>query len=183
MTPEQVASRYSVRPGYRLVDYMEVALPVYRLNLAAFTVIHKPMPPIEEFILRTIGSGISDPSEIADFLGRHAGVVEGALTCLIQTDDVVVIPQRVAKQGVVDLTDKGKETLETAVMIRPQEESLVIEFDGLLRRPIWYGRMQLLSPKQCKEEGLREIQTLQPRPEIGDINLDELSDYIDKTVG
>ncbi len=181
MTPEQIAVRYSVRPGYRLVDYMEVALPVYRLNLAAFTVVHKPMPPIEDFILRTIGSGIKDPNEIADFLGLHTSVVEGALTCLIQSDDVVVNQLRGAIQGSVDLTEKGKQTLETSVMIRPQEESIVIEFDGLLRRPIWYGRLQLLSPKQCKEEGVREIQTFQPRPEIDDIKLVELSDYVANT--
>jgi hypothetical protein len=57
MTPEEIAKRYARRPGYTLVAYAEAALPVYKLALQVITLDRKKIPPIEEFVLKSINAG------------------------------------------------------------------------------------------------------------------------------
>jgi len=69
MTPEQIAQRHEYRTGYRLVDYAEVALPVYFLTVRASTLAHKRISPIEEFVLKAVDIGLQTAGDVAAFLG------------------------------------------------------------------------------------------------------------------
>ena len=62
--PEDIARRHAVRPGFRLVDYAEVGLPIYRLSLQAFFLAKKQVPPVAEFVLKSIDAGLKSPVEI-----------------------------------------------------------------------------------------------------------------------
>lgn len=42
MTPEEVARHHAERPGYELVDYAEVALPLYKIYVVASLLQHTP---------------------------------------------------------------------------------------------------------------------------------------------
>src|SRR5437868_4646654 len=103
-----VAKRFQDRPGYRLADVAEVALPVYSLNVRALTLAHKRLPPIEEFILRCLALEIRSPNEISEYLGLSPMVLKPAFSNLALTENVALT----AGQGmqVWTLTQKGHTT-------------------------------------------------------------------------
>ena len=78
MNPSDVARRFERRHGYDLIDYAEVALPLYRLTVDAITMVHHDIPPIKEFVMRSIAIGLDNAAEIgcADF-DRRQHSVEG----------------------------------------------------------------------------------------------------------
>jgi hypothetical protein len=51
--------RYDNRSGFDLVSCQEVGLPVYKITVEALTQVRKPIPPIEEYILKAINVGLS----------------------------------------------------------------------------------------------------------------------------
>lgn len=59
--------RYDNRPGFDLVSCQEVGLPVYKVTVDVLTQIRKPIPPIEEFVLKSIDAGLSSEEEVANF--------------------------------------------------------------------------------------------------------------------
>jgi hypothetical protein len=67
MKPEDVARRFERRPGYELIDYAPVALPLFRLTVDAVTMAHREIPPIKEFVMRSIAGGLGRVEEITGF--------------------------------------------------------------------------------------------------------------------
>ncbi len=59
MSPEDIARRFEHRSGYDLIDYAPVALPIYRLSVEAVTMVHKELPPIKEFVMRSLRTGLN----------------------------------------------------------------------------------------------------------------------------
>lgn len=92
MTVEDVVKRYEFsRPELRLVGYEEVGLPFYRVKIRAFTLEHKPIAAIEEFVLKCLNGGVVAPQDIGGFLGLPPKVVEGALSSLVRSEDVQLV--------------------------------------------------------------------------------------------
>ena len=58
MTIEQIIARHKQRSGFRLADYAEVAIPVYKLQVQALTLAHRRLPPVEEFILKCLALNV-----------------------------------------------------------------------------------------------------------------------------
>jgi hypothetical protein len=75
MSPEDVARRFERKSGYELIDYAPVALPLYRLTVDAVTMVHSEIPPIKEFVMRSLAAGLSHLEEVAGFLGLDEAVV------------------------------------------------------------------------------------------------------------
>jgi hypothetical protein len=70
VTIEEVVERFSkARPGYVLASYGEVGLPFYRLRLRLAVLEHKDLPPIQEFVLRSVAAGLVEPGPIGKALG------------------------------------------------------------------------------------------------------------------
>ena len=62
----EVARRFARhRPGYALVSYREVALPLFLCELSAKVTELKPIAPVQEFVLRVIATGLRRHDEIA----------------------------------------------------------------------------------------------------------------------
>ena len=69
MIAEKIAQRFAFdRPGYILIDFLEVGLPVYRLSLLAAFLEERPLPALHEFVLRTAQVGLRTDQEISQFL-------------------------------------------------------------------------------------------------------------------
>ena len=72
------------------------------------------------------------------------------------------------------LTQKGKQTVREAKLVAPEERTISLDFDGLLRRPIPYQGW-LLKPRDLKEAGVKEIPPFPPkRPEADDLKVKEV---------
>ncbi len=173
--------RYDNRPGFDLVSCQEVGLPVYKITVDALTQIRKPIPPIEEYVLKAIGVGISSEKDIAGFLGLELSTIREAMVNLRVSEDIDLIAPDTSQLQIWKLTKKGVRTLREAKIIVPEERTFEINFDGLLRTPRWYGQLErtLLKPKDLRDEGIVEIEP-SPKlpPELSDLRLKDIDETI-----
>lgn len=181
MTPEETARFHADRPGYELIDYAEVCLPIFKIYMVASLLQHTPLPPIYEFVLRTVRLGIDDPGGIAACLGIPVRMVQDTLRALHDTEEVVF------KTGGTDdgdrfvLTRKGERTTSSLELIRPEQQTVPIYFDGLTREPIEPPAQTLLSGKQPEELGLKEIPALPAaKVEVSDIDITDAARILGK---
>lgn len=175
MKHEEVARRYSRRPGFRLVSYRQVALPIFRVTLRVLIQERKPISPVQEFILRAIHEGVNTPQDIAGLLGLDEPIVRTALQTLLHSDDVLVgAPAPNVRTHQLLLTRKGEATLADAATYVPAEVQVWVDMDGLTHRLLFLGD-RAIKPAQVKEEGLLEIPPYPRRkPRTEDIRLDDL---------
>lgn len=161
--------RFENRSGFRLADVVEVALPVYSVNVNALTLAHKRISPIEEFVLRSIAMGMATQEELMSFLGLPIEVVRPALASLAQGDQIA-LAARGSRNGWV-LTDNGKSALEKARLVVAEERTVPVVFDALLRRVTSLKTEALFQFKDLKDEGRIEIQIHPPkRPKLEEIS-------------
>ena len=170
MRSEEIAARFDNRPGFSVVDYMEIGLPIYRLTCTALMQVQKRYPPIEEFVLRCLAIGLREPIEVTGMLGLTRRVVEATLTNLIRSDDVFE-----CHDGSIELTEKGKESAREHVVTRPVDQSIVFFVDGLTRRPQWFDQGELLFPKQAEAAGLKQIRAFPARrPNTNELDITDV---------
>src|SRR5204862_1502638 len=145
MTPEETARFHADRPGYELIDYAEVCLPIFKIYMVASLLQHTPLPPIYEFVLRSIRLGIDDAEGIAACLGIPGRMVQDTLRSLHDTEEVAF---KTGDSDEIDrfvLTRKGEKTTASLERIRPEQQTVPIYFDGLTRKPIEPPAQTLLS--------------------------------------
>ncbi|MGE0128965.1 MAG: hypothetical protein AB7U82_12875 [Blastocatellales bacterium] len=180
MKAAQIANKFAFsRSGYKLVGYGEVGLPVYRLTVRALTQVHKKIPPLEEFTLKTLRAGLTDSEQISNFLGLSKGVTRNVLTNLIRNEDITLSGELGQRRQALKLTSKGRRTLEEAELVVPEERTFDFDFDGLLRRPALYPNEELYAPRDLREMQILEVP---PRPatppQIDDLSLHELDPLV-----
>lgn len=177
---DKVAQKFAHgRPGFRLVDYAEVGLPIYRIRIQAVLLNHKQIPPIEEFILKAFDSGLTSAEEISEFLGLESIIINAGLAELMRADNISLSAPSGSRKQVLAMTQKGKNTLREAELVIPEERTLEIEFDGLLRKPFFRSPVYPLKPRELRDEGRLEIPPFPTkRPEIEDLDLQEVGSVI-----
>ena len=63
-TRSHLLDRLSVsRPGYRLIDLVDSAIPVFLVKADVLLIERRPIGPIDEFILKSIDQGFVTPNE------------------------------------------------------------------------------------------------------------------------
>src|SRR5437870_2635200 len=88
---EDIAKRHSIRPGFQLLGYREVGLPFYYLRLRTVVMAYKLVPPIAEFLLKSLSLGLKEEADFGGFLGLEPGVVHRTLVDLRQSEDIDLI--------------------------------------------------------------------------------------------
>lgn len=181
MTPEETARSHADRPGYELIDFAEVCLPIFKIYMVATLLQHTPLAPIYEFVLRAIRLGIDDVASISDCLGIPPRMVQDTIKLLHDTEELAFKP---GDGGVADcfvLTRKGERTTTSLERIRPEQLTIPIYFDGLTRSPIEPPVQTLLSGKQPEQLGIKEIPALPAsKIEVGDIDITEAGKLFSK---
>jgi hypothetical protein len=165
--------RFGTRSGFRLADVVDVAMPVYSVNVTALTLAHKRVSPIDEFVLRSIAMGMSNQSDLIDYLGLPEEVIRPSLAALAQGDQIALT----AKDGLNawTVTATGRKALETAMLVVAEERTIPIVFDALLRKTVSLKTEALLEFKNLKPEGRFEIQMNPPkRPTSAEISATEI---------
>lgn len=181
--PTENLEQYDNRAGFDLVCCQDVGLPVYKLTIDVLTQVRKPIPPIEEYVLKTIDAGITAEEDIAAFLGVEVLTAREAMVTLRQSEDIDLIAPEGSSVQVWQLTKKGQKTLTEAKHIVPEERTFDVYFDGLLRRPVWLGKsiFDLLQPKALRNSCMVEIDpSPKAPPEISDLNLQQVDAIIRK---
>ncbi len=174
-------AQYDNRSGFDLVSCQEVGLPVYKITVNALIQIRKPIPPIEEYVLKTIDAGLSSEEQIAGFLGLELSIIREAMVNLRSLEDIDLIASDDSQLQIWKLTKKGEKTLQEAKIIVPKERNFEINFDGLLGIPRWYGQFErtLLKHKELRDKGIVEIEpSWKHPPELSDLKLKDIDKII-----
>jgi hypothetical protein len=171
---EKIAQRYAFdRPGYRLVDFTEVGLPVYRLALLASFLEEKPIPALHEFVLRTAHSGITNDQDIANFLGLDLAHIVQVLAELDTTELIAIEPTGNGSRH-VSLTSKGLKSIARSMTVTPKLGEIVLHFDGLTRRLVPPRAEALWQYRQLAAAGIREIAAKPPkRPTLAEVSIQD----------
>jgi hypothetical protein len=184
MNPEEVARKYQFRESMDLVDYAEVGLPIFRLTVEAITMAQNVTPTIQEFVLRSIQIGEDTVDGVAGFLGLELDIVDAVVRelrkdGLIATADVG--PNGEVRQG---LTDIGTKALSEACRYEPQEEMLVIDYDGIRRKPVWLGNESVLRASDLAASGAVQVRPYPAvPPRIDELSIPEVTRVVRRQAG
>jgi hypothetical protein len=179
MNPSDVARRFERRYGYDLIDYAEVALPLYRLTVDAITMVHHEISPIKEFMMRSIAIGLDTAAEIGDFLGIDNAIVTATLDQL--RDDRYATGNEETK---IALTARGHDVLAKAKESSPQDEMLVFLYDRLTLKPVRLPPEQLLAPSNVDSKRTIEIRPYPAEgPDIDQIGLPDVLQVLTEQAG
>lgn len=163
MTPADVARRHQFREGFTLVDYAEVGLPVFRLTIEAVTTSYRSLPAIQEFVMRCMALGEDDEDAIARMLGLKRELVEGSMNGLV-TDGFAARTFMPGDDSAFRLTETGEHRLADEMMEVPQEEMLVIDYDGIRRTPIRLTGQSVVRASELRQHGAVEIRPYPAEP-------------------
>jgi|GEM_PF-4519864 len=170
MKSEDIATLFEERPGYSLVDFEEVGLPVYRLTAIVTTLQPKAYSALDEFILRSISAGLTSPASLGQFLGVGEPVVVEAASRLIRGDELI---ENI--DGELALTERSQAVLAGEELLRPREYTLHFHFDAMTRRPVSLQDTVYYTPKDMRGRGTREIRPVPAeRPDAREISADQL---------
>jgi hypothetical protein len=179
-TPDEIAHRYDNRLGYDLIDYKEVGLPFYRISVVTLFQVRKPIQPIEEFILKSINLGLVSTKDITDFLGLDSQTVLDAMSSLRINEDIDLLPNQYGQQ-IWKITKKGEIILRDAKTVVPDERTISIYFDGLLRIICSKNSFDLFKPREIKNKNILEISPFPAKPpELSELNPKEADEVIRK---
>jgi hypothetical protein len=161
MIVDERIRRFQHREGFRLADVADIGLPAYTLNIEAVTMAHKRLSPIDEFVLKSISLGLSSASELSEYLGLQAEILEPALARLAQTENVALAATTGRQSW--SLTIKGQATLRAAEIVAPENRTFTIHFDAVLRKPTFFRFQKLYRHRDLEHEGMIELEVYPPR--------------------
>lgn len=182
MDSAEVARRFArQRPGYELVSYREVALPVFRCDLSAMVAELKDIAPVHEFVLRAVSGGLRRHEEIAGVLGLDDDIARAAVVQLMHDDNLVLLGGAETPDGTsrLTLTAKGRRTVTELVQSTLVETEMSVYVDGLTREVVAVvgpRRIGAFRAGDTKARGLPSIQAHPRRPpKLSEIQDSELN--------
>lgn len=182
MESAEVARRFArQRPGYELVSYREVALPLFRCEVSAMVAELKPIAPVQEFVLRAIAGGLRRHDEIAGLLGLEEDIARGAVVQLMRDDEVALLEEAPGPSNGhgLALTAKGRRTAAEMVQSRLVETEMSVYVDGLTRdvvAVVGARKMAAFRASDAKTRGLPTINAHPRRPpKLSEIQDSELN--------
>jgi hypothetical protein len=162
--------------GYELVDYADVALPIWQLSLEAISIAHRRFSPIQEYVLRAVGIGLAS-DELSAFLGLDTNIVDGTLTQLV-SDRLVRVNLTESESNSLKeyvLTDQGTQALRDEGIAVPVEDQFQVFFDGIHRLPTGVSQEQIALPRDTDSGLLVELPAIPPnKPIVSDLKVGDV---------
>jgi len=159
------------RPGYRLIDVIDSAIPVFSVRADVLLIERRPIGPIDEFVLKSIDQGLNTPAEIHSLLGLEKALVLETLVELQRNDYVT---QRGEHRELI-LTERGNVLLDEKLREAPTREQAWIGFDRLAWKVTAEAQQTLMRPAELEASGRSEIPPrLKRRVTIKDLDIDEI---------
>ncbi|MCX6848106.1 MAG: phospholipase D-like domain-containing protein [Verrucomicrobia bacterium] len=168
--PNDIARRFGTKPGFQLIDFTQVALPVFIVPIDALVIAAKPLPLVDEFLLRSIAEGVNTLEAVAGFLGLEDVFVKKRLGELIGQDLLTYGPGE-SGSAVASLTEKGTESLKKVMVVQPRRASFTIAIDGITRSSLTSRPEKLMAARDVRAFGLKEVRAfpVDKAPEFDEI--------------
>lgn len=180
MTPDEIAKRLDNRAGYELITYGEVGLPIFGVYATALIQERREQNCIEEFALRALSTGLNTSVQIQGILGLPRNIIDTTLADLVRQEAI----RTTSGSDRLTLTERGKQIVSEAEVLYPAKQTIWFPFDGLLRRPKWYGGTAFLKPNEAKERGLPQLKAIPARgPTVDELSAAEVSEVVRLAVG
>ena len=74
---EAVEKNYNALPGYKLIGYTEIAIPVFQRRIQILLLSQKSIPVVEQFVLSLFKEGLRI-DDIKDILGLNQQIIDEA---------------------------------------------------------------------------------------------------------
>ena len=170
MNIEELAERHANDfPGYRLTDLYEAAFPSYALQLQVLMQVKRPLPVLEEFILRAVDAGQISVPDIAGLLGLEYGIVEVGLDQLQRRDYVFFqIPREHAGMTPILITQKGRGALHELYLTEPQPSNYPVCIDALTGQLYLWQPLRL--PSDIRKLEIHEIPACVSTPSLDSLD-------------
>jgi hypothetical protein len=189
---DAIIRRYQTRPGYRFVEIIPVGIPIHVVRLLTVFSESQRVPPIDEFILKSLAAGVDTLEHLSGFLGLQPKTVETALVSMHLNEFISVPPETVpsastpfdqqADRGQLLLTAKGRMLLgslsRTTIVEKKLEGVAIHGFNG---QPVPIDAGTLIGQSDLRMFGLLELPPI-PRecPRADLINVQQLQQCISK---
>ncbi|HNT56158.1 MAG TPA: phospholipase D-like domain-containing protein [Anaerolineaceae bacterium] len=181
MNLEQLAAQHvNDFPGYQLVDAYEAGFPSYALQLQVLMQVKRPLPVLEEFILKAIDAGQTQAPQIAGLLGLEHDAVEKGLDQLQRRDYVFFqVPKNGGQAIPILITDKGRIALRELFLTEPEPGIYSVCQDALTG--LLYPWQPLRNPTDIRKLDYHEIPTLVSPPSLEQLDYFALKRLVAQT--
>lgn len=174
MNPSDVANRFGMKPGHRLLSYGYVGLPVFRIYAECIVLEKTKLRAVEEYVLRAIAEGVDNANHLTAFLGLPKAIIDIAIADSIRDGSI-----NVSSKSKLGMTSSGRNKLAEHGTIRPKQLMLSFTYDALLHRPQYYPESALFQPKQMRSLSIPEIRAVPDRgPDLDEMNIELLNQTI-----
>lgn len=157
---EAVEKNNNALPGYKIVGYGELAVPIFQRRLQVLVLCKKSIPVVEEFLLNFYNEGVA-LEDIKEILGLTQELIDGAWIGLIQKDFI--------NNFTKEVTDLGKDYLSEYKVEKLEKKEIQISIDGLTGK-ISKVNKQLMLQKTVKEKGIKALKSNFRQIELEDID-------------
>lgn len=157
---EMIYKNMNELPGYDLVGYSEVAIPMYELKLHTLILTRNTIPVVEEFVLNFYNEGLR-LDEIELILGLDKEIINQALAGLQQRDYISFIDKHI--------TESGKEYIANNDVEKLENFDFSIMVDSITGKILRVNN-QLMNAGNIKKIGVRTLRALQNVPNVDSID-------------
>lgn len=163
------------RPGLQLISVVDAALPVTMLRVDVLAQERKPLPLLEEFILRFVHAGVREINEIAALLGLQREQVVSTVADQISSNNLTK-----ALSGQLGLTALGLEAARNAAAVQPVLAQLNVPFDRLVWNAQAYTRSNLIKKRDAVEAGLEILPAKRSaRVDLTDLAVERFNELVE----
>ena len=173
LSPDEVVRMADRRPGFKVVSYREIGLPVFYVKPLVTLKEVTEIGPIQEYVLRCLDMGIGTTEGITQYLGLSERIVNGQLGDLVYERLVT----RVDKQSAIySLTGKGATFLTEKGRGKIEKEVMPLVVDGITRRVLPKLSEDFYTNKDLDLLGISPIPPV-PRapPRYGELEVSEIN--------
>lgn len=163
------------RPGLQLISVVDAALPVTILRVDVLAQERKPLPLLEEFILRFVHAGVREIDEIAALLGLQRDQVVSTVADQISSNNLTR-----ASNGQLSLTALGLEAARNLAAVQPVLTQLNVPFDRLVWNAQDYARASLIKKRDVQEAGLEILPAKKSsRVDLNDLTVERFNELVE----
>jgi hypothetical protein len=163
------------RPGLQLVSVVDAAVPVTMLRVDVLAQERKPLPLLDEFILRFVHAGVREIDEIAGLLGLQREQVVATVADQISSNNLTR-----AWSSQLGLTAVGLEAARNLAAVQPVLTQLNVPFDRLVWDAQDYARSSLIKKRDAQEAGLELLPAKKSsRVDLNDLTVERFNELVE----
>jgi hypothetical protein len=163
------------RPGLQLISVVDAAVPVTIVRVDVLAQERKPLPLLDEFILRFVHADVRDIDEIAALLGLQREHVLSTVAGQISSNNLMR-----SRDGRLHLTAVGLEAARNLAAVQPVLTQLNVPFDRLVWDAQDYARSSLIKKREAQEAGLELLPAKKnARVDLNDLTVERFNELVE----